>query len=81
MGAGLSDVDPRCDIDLLKVELEQRILRRGLDHPTYAASRDDLTNERRGVDVGGEVCRGRPDAQLVVVGTWQRVDHTAGISP
>jgi hypothetical protein len=80
-GARLPDVDPRCDVDLLKVELEQRIARRGLDHPADAASRHDTADERRGVDVGGDVCRGRPDAQLIVVGAWHGVDHAAGISP
>jgi hypothetical protein len=81
IGARLPDVDPRCDVDLLKVELEQRIARRGLDHPADAASRHDTADERRGVDVGGDVCRGRPDAEFVVLGAGHGMDHTAGISP
>jgi len=81
MRAQLPDVEPRCDVDLPKVELEQRIARRGLDHPADAASRHDASDERRGVYVGSDVCRGRPDAELIVVSAGHGVDYTAGISP
>lgn len=79
--ARLPDVHPRCGVDLSKVELEQGIPRHRLDHPPHAAARNDPANERRGVGIGGDLRRGRPDAELVVVGTRHRVDHTSRISP
>ena len=37
-GARLADVEPPRDVDLLEVELEERVTRDGLDHAADAAS-------------------------------------------
>jgi hypothetical protein len=81
MCARFADVHPRRDVDLLEVELEQRIVVGGLHHAPDAASRHDTANQRRSISVPGDLSSDCSNAELVVIGSWHRVDHTARVSP
>lgn len=81
MRARFADVDPRRDVDLLEVELEQRVVVGGLDHAPDAASRDDTADQCRGVGVPGDLSSDCSNAELVIIGPWHRVDHAARVSP
>ena len=69
------------NIDLPEVELEQWIVRDRFDHPPDLGPRDDRADSGAERLVGGDLPGEGTDAQLVVVGTRQGMDHAPGISP
>jgi hypothetical protein len=74
----LSDVDPPGDVDLFEVELEERVVGDGLDHPANPTSGNHLLDQRpRGVV--GHLAGIGPDAKLVVLGAGKCVDDATRI--
>jgi hypothetical protein len=78
-GAGLADVQPPSNVDLLEVEVEEGIVRDGLDHAADPASRNNL-QDQCSRSVVRHLDRIGADAQLVVLCAWQRVDDTTRVS-
>jgi hypothetical protein len=79
-GAWLSDVEPLRHVYLLEIELEEWVVVDGLDHPADVASGDQLLHQGRGRPVRHLVGE-RADAELIVGGTRQGMDHAARVSP
>src|SRR5262249_7220760 len=78
--AGLPDVEPARSLDQREVELEERIMRRGLDHPTDAAARDDGHDEAAGRRIIGHLARPGAYAELVVIGPGEGMNDAATVA-
>jgi hypothetical protein len=79
-GPRLPDVKPKRDVDLLEVELEERILCDRLDHSAHVASRHDPADQSPRRRVLSHLDRQGPNTQFVVRGARGRMDHTARVS-
>src|SRR5260221_3953143 len=77
--ATLADIEPPRDIDCPEVELEERVIRDGLDHAANAASRHHAANQSPNGRVVRHLGRDRADAELIIVRAWERVDHAARV--
>jgi hypothetical protein len=80
MGSRLADVDPVRNVDLFEIELEQRIVRHGLDHPADSAALDDSSHQSPRRRVVDRLERSGANAEFVVVRSGQCVDGAAGVS-
>src|SRR5215207_247648 len=69
MRAPLAPGNPASDVDLLEVELEQRVMRDRLDHPADLGPHHDRPDHRPRRRIAGDLAGGSADAELVVVGT------------
>src|SRR6266571_124704 len=79
-GAGPADVQPACDVDLHEIEFEERILRHGFDHAADPAPADNLADQRPDRRrVAGYLASRRANAEFVIFGAGERVDHAARV--